>query len=118
MLVNQNDAALVTRGATETLALCDRTPAITDLDTIHVIQDALRQLSVQNKGSGSQHAQAASPDQSLKLWERAAAALGSPRDDGAKTRALLLTWMNSCIERAEGSEAAGVGGWKGAQKVW
>jgi N-terminal acetyltransferase B complex non-catalytic subunit len=88
VLVNQPDEAQIAKGEAETLQLCARNPAVTDFDTIHILQDALRDLSLEDQ-EGS------------KLWERAAAA--KPGD-----KAILMTWLRHGIEDSQ---------WQTAQKV-
>ena len=78
----------IEKGEAETLQLCSRTPAVTDFDTIHILQDALRDLSLDGQEGN-------------KLWERAAAA--KPGD-----KAILMTWLNRGIEDSH---------WQTAQKV-
>jgi N-terminal acetyltransferase B complex non-catalytic subunit len=88
VLVNQPDRAQKDKGQSEILQLCARNPAITDPDTIHILQDALRDLSLEAQ-------------ESSKLWERAA--LAKPGD-----KSMLMTWLNQAIEGSQ---------WQTAQKV-
>jgi hypothetical protein len=88
VLVNQVDSAQIDKGQAETLQLCSRNPAVTDFDTIHILQDALRDLSLETQEGG-------------KLWERAA--MAKPGD-----KSLLMTWLHRGIEDSN---------WQTAQKV-
>jgi hypothetical protein len=63
-------------------------PAITDVDAIHILQNSLRNLSIEDT-------------EAPKLWDRAAAARPSDHD-------LLASWLDGCIADSD---------WKGAQKV-
>lgn len=86
--MNQPDKSNRERGQAETLQLCRRTPAVTDLDAIDQIQDALSDLSL-NQQEGP------------KVWERAVAA--KPMD-----KELLMTWLHRSIAGSQ---------WLSAQKV-
>ena len=88
MLVKQLDASIRQRGVDETVSLCRRTTAVTDLAALHQIQDSLKDLSL-------------SAEEGTKLWDRAVAA--KPED-----KELAMTWLNRSI--AENN-------WIGAQKV-
>jgi hypothetical protein len=99
---------------------------VTDVGTIRVLQDALRDLSLNSAAEGGTSTKPSSvtpseaAEQSMKLWERAAAAMGVPKtsDEEGRTKNLLMTWLNSSIQGAEGDGEGGSAGWKGAQKVW
>lgn len=88
ILLKQPDAAQHERGKLEIVQLCKRDPAITDVDALQQIQDALRDLSL--------HTQ-----EGPKLWERAIAKSPQNRD-------LLMTWLHSSIAESN---------WLSAQKV-
>ena len=88
VLAKQQDAASVKRGQDEIIQLCNRTPAITDLDTIYQIQAALNDLAVLDDGE-------------RKLWERAAAAKPDDKD-------IAMIWLDEAIDRCD---------WQSAQKV-
>lgn|SRR2546423_6074773 len=88
VLVKQQDAAIRQRGIDETVSLCRRNPAVTDLAALHQIQDSLKDLSL-------------SSEEGTRLWDRAVAA--KPED-----KELAMTWLNRSI--AENN-------WPGAQKV-
>ena len=88
VLGKQQDAATRQRGIEETISLCRRDPAITDLAALHRIQDSLKDLSL-------------SAEEGTKLWDRAVAAKPGDKD-------LAMTWLNrSMVEN----------NWPGAQKV-
>jgi N-terminal acetyltransferase B complex non-catalytic subunit len=88
VLAKQHDAATRQRGIDETVSLCRRTPAVTDLAALHQIQDSLKDLSL-------------SAEEGTTLWDRAVAAKPDDKD-------LAMTWLNRSI--AENN-------WQGAQKV-
>lgn len=88
MLAKQPDSNSTKRGRDELAQLCNRTPAITDLDTIYQIQIALHDLGIDEDGG-------------RKLWERAAAARPEDKD-------IAMTWLDEAIDRCD---------WQSAQKV-
>jgi len=88
VLAKQQDAATRQRGIEETISLCGRAPAITDLAALHQIQDTLKGLSL-------------SAEEGTKLWDRAVAAKPDNKE-------LAMTWLYRSI--AENN-------WQGAQKV-
>lgn len=88
MLAKQQDTSSSKRGRDEIVQLCNRTPAITDLDTIYQIQSALKSLSMGD-------------DEGRKLWERAAAAKPEDKD-------IVMTWLDEATQRCD---------WQSAQKV-
>ncbi len=88
VLVKQPDASTHRRGVEETIQLCRRTPAITDLDALHQIQDTLKDLSLEG-------------DETTTLWDRAVAT--KPED-----KELATTWLHRSV--ADNN-------WLGAQKV-
>jgi hypothetical protein len=88
VLAKQQDAATRQRGIDETVSLCRRTPAITDLAALHQIQDSLKSFSL-------------SAEEGTKLWDRAVAA--KPDD-----KELTMTWLHRSITENN---------WQGAQKV-
>jgi N-terminal acetyltransferase B complex non-catalytic subunit len=88
VLSKQQDAATRQRGIEETVSLCRRDPAITDLAALHRIQDSLKDLSL-------------SAEEGTKLWDRAVAAKPGDKD-------LAMTWLNRSIVENN---------WPGAQKV-
>lgn len=88
VLVRQQDAATHQRGAQETVQLCRRTPAITDVEALHQIHDILKDLSLFE-------------DEGTKLWDRAVASKPDDKD-------LAKTWLNRSITENN---------WLDAQKV-
>ena len=88
VLVKQPDASTHKRGIEETVQLCRRTPAITDLDALHQIQDTLKDLSLEG-------------NETTTLWDRAVAA--KPND-----KELATTWLHRSV--ADNN-------WLSAQKV-
>jgi N-terminal acetyltransferase B complex non-catalytic subunit len=88
VLAKQSDANSTKHGRDEITQLCNRTPAITDLDTIYQIQIALKDLGIGDDGG-------------KKLWERAAAARPEDKD-------IAMTWLDEAIDRCD---------WQSAQKV-
>ncbi len=88
MLAKQQDTNSIKRGRDEIVQLCNRTPPITDLDTIYQIQIALTDLGIEDNGG-------------QRVWERAAAA--RPED-----REIAMTWLDEAIDRCD---------WQSAQKV-
>lgn len=88
VLANQNDAKLQEKGKSETIKLCNRDPAVVNIEAIYQLQDTLRNLKLdQEHGS--------------KIWERAVAA--RPTDQG-----LLTSWLNGLVSESD---------WLNAQKV-
>ena len=88
VLLKQSDNTQRERGKQELVQLCSRDPAITNIDALQQIQDALRDLSL--------HTQ-----EGPKLWERAIA-------KNPQNLELLTTWLRSSIAESN---------WLGAQKV-
>ena len=88
MLAKQQDTSSTKRGRDEIVKLCNRNPAITDLDTIYQIQIALNDLGIDDDGG-------------RRLWERAAAI--RPED-----KEIAMTWLDEAIDRCD---------WQSAQKV-
>lgn len=88
MLAKQQDIGSTRRGRDEIVQLCNRSPAITDLDTIYQIQIALNDLGIEDDGG-------------RRLWERAAAARPEDKD-------IAMTWLDEAINRCD---------WQSAQKV-
>ena len=88
VLAKQQDAATRQRGIDETISLCGRAPAITDLAALHQIQDTLKGLSL-------------SAEQGTKLWDRAVAAKPDNKE-------LAMTWLYRSIAEND---------WQSAQKV-
>jgi N-terminal acetyltransferase B complex non-catalytic subunit len=88
VLAKQHDPAFAKSGRNEILQLCDRNPAITNLDTIHQIQIALTDLGIGD-------------DRGRKLWERAAAARPDDRE-------ITIGWLDQAIDKCD---------WQSAQKV-
>lgn len=88
MLAKQQDTSSIKRGRDEIVQLCNRTPAITDLETIYQIQIAFNDLGIEDDGG-------------RRMWERATAA--RPED-----KEIAMTWLDEAIHRCD---------WQSAQKV-
>ena len=88
ILAKQQDVSIRQRGIDDTIQLCHRTPAVTDLEALHQIQDTLKGLSIQT-------------EEGTKLWDRAIAAKPDDKD-------LAMTWLNRSISEYN---------WLSAQKV-
>lgn len=88
MLLQQPDAKSRDKGKAEVQQLCQRTPAIVNVEAIFQLQDSLRQLSLGR-------------EEGPKVWERAIAARPGDKD-------LLQTWLHDSITESN---------WMSAQKV-
>ena len=85
---NQSEASVRELGREHVTKLCNRIPAVTDLEALHQIQATLKELSLQ-------------AEESTKLWDRAATAKPEDKD-------LLMTWFNRSTAEYD---------WRSAQKV-
>lgn len=88
MLLQQPDAKSKEKGRAEVQQLCQKTPAIINVEAIFQLQDSLRQLSLGR-------------EEGPKVWERAIAARPGDKD-------LLQTWLQDSISESN---------WMSAQKV-
>jgi N-terminal acetyltransferase B complex non-catalytic subunit len=88
ILLKQPDTAQHERGKQEIVQLCKKEPAITNVEALQQIQDALRDLSLHTL-------------EGPKLWERAIAKDPQNRD-------VLMTWLHSSTAESN---------WLSTQKV-